>query len=138
MRLPVIRRLTSAALSRSLFTMVIQRGIYHRERLTKPLMDSIWQPLQEQSGKAGFIQLIKCINNRLLTDISDQLRQLTMPVLVIRGDADAYLSEQISDFLLNQIPNARIEHIAHGGHFIQYDEPAKVTSLLLTFIGQEQ
>ena len=133
MRLPVIRRLTSSVMNSGMLKMVIRRALFHKERLTPELMAKFWQPMETMEGKQGFIQLIKSINNRLLTDITADLKKIEMPVLVIRGDADAYLSSEITARLAADIPGARLVHISHGGHFVQIDEPERITELLLEF-----
>lgn len=133
MRLPIIRTLTSSVMNRGMLAMVVRRAIYHKNKLTRELMDEFWAPLANQEGKDGFINLIRCINNNLLISIADKLRELNTPTLVIRGDADAYLSRAITERLVKDIPGAVLERVAQGGHFIQIDDPDKVSSLLKEF-----
>lgn len=136
MRLPVIRALTSSIMNRSMLKMVVRRAVYNKAALTEAIMDEFWRPLASRDGKDGFIQLIRGINNNLLTAITDKLRQLSMPVLLIRGDADAYLSREITEHLASDIPNARLVSIPAGGHFIQLDEPEKISKLLIGFFAE--
>ncbi len=137
MRLPVIRGLTASVMNSNMLRMVIRRGIFNKQRLTNELMDKFWQPFKTMEGKIGFFQLIRSINNQLLLDIVEQLRQLKLPVLLVRGDADAYLSQKILRDLKNDIPGARLEHIAKAGHFLQIDEPDIVSELLKKFFIEE-
>ncbi|MDH3353899.1 MAG: alpha/beta hydrolase [Chromatiales bacterium] len=138
MRLPVIRSLTASIMNPHMLRMVIRRALFYKERLTDDLMGKFWEPLQSQAGRDGFVRLIKAINNRLLTDITGQLRQLKLSSLVIRGDADAYLSREITEKLAEDIPNARLAHITTGGHFIQLDEPEQLFKLLSDFFLEEK
>lgn len=136
MRLPVIRALTSSIMNRNMLKMVVNRAVYKKEALTEAVMDEFWRPLASREGKDGFIQLIRGINNRLLTEITDQLRQLTVPTLLIRGDADAYLSREITEHLAKDIPGACLVSIPEAGHFIQIDEPEKISQLLAGFFAE--
>lgn len=136
MRLPVIRALTSSIMNRNMLKMVVRRAVYNKAALTEELMDEFWQPLATKQGKDGFIQLIRSINNRLLTAITEELRQLTIPALLIRGDADAYLSREITEHLAKDIPNSRLVNVPAGGHFIQIDEPEKISQLLTDFFKE--
>lgn len=137
MRLPVIRNLTSSIMHRSMLMVVIRRAVYHKDKLTKEIMDKFWEPLKSKEGKDGFVQLIRCINNRLLTAVTDKLRKLKIPTLLIRGDADAYLSRDITENLARDIPNSILVNIPDAGHFIQIDEANKLISLLRKFYLNE-
>lgn len=137
MRLPVIRSLTASIMNPHMFRMILRRAIYHKERLDDTLFDRFWMPLADTAGKNGFVQLIRCINNRLLLDITDQLRQLSIATLLIHGGADAYLSREITRRLNEDIPHSTLVHIPRGGHFIQFDEPERITSSLLEFFSGE-
>lgn len=138
MRLPVIRGLSASVMNSNMLRMVIRRALYNKNLLTKQLMDKFWQPFTTEEGKKGFFQLIRCINNRLLMDITEKLRQLKLPVLLIRGDADAYLSYKILRDLNNDIPGSRLAHVAKAGHFLQIDEPEKITELLQEFFAEKK
>jgi pimeloyl-ACP methyl ester carboxylesterase len=134
MRIPFIRQLAMAALDFGIFNAIIKRGIFHKERVTKELIELFGRPLQTQEGRQGFLQLAKCINNQLLLDISEELRTIQIPVMIIRGDADPYLTSDIAEKLNNEIPNSRLERIPTGGHFLQEDEPEMLVSLIKDFI----
>lgn len=134
MRIPIIRQLAMAALDLGIFKALIKRGIFHKERLTDELMDFFWKPLRTKEGRQGFLQFAKCINNKLLMDISEQLKLLSMPIMIIRGDADSYLASDISEKLHKNIPDSRLEQIPSGGHFIQEDEPEMLVFLIKDFI----
>jgi len=138
MRLPVFRSLASAGMRPELLRLVVRRGLYHKERLTDEVMAELWRPLSDAAGLAGFFQLLKGINNRFLTQIADDLRTLPLRTLVIRGDADAYLSRRIAERLAADIPNVRLEVVACGGHFIQLDEPGVLASLLGSFFEETE
>ncbi len=136
MRLPLIRALTNAIMHQGMMNIVLRRGVFNKERLTRERLDEFWKPLKDKRGKDGFIQLIRCINNQLLTAITDQLRQLPMPTLIIRGDADAYLDQAITQKLADDIPNAQLVRFAHGGHFIQIDCPDEIASTMSRFFAR--
>ena len=66
-------------------------------------------------------------------DIKDEIRQLKIPVMIIRGDADIYLNSEISERLHKDIKNSQLERIKTGGHLIQEDEPELLISLIIDF-----
>lgn len=137
MRTPIIRNLLMSTFDLGMFMVLIKRGLYHKEKLTQELMDTFNKPLQSSEGKKAFMHFARCLNNKNLTDIVDQLKVLKMPVLIIRGDGDLYLRAAISEQLHKDIPDSRLEQIATGGHFVQVDEPDWVAEKVNSFFREE-
>ncbi len=138
MRIPVIRQIAMAMLDTGLFRSIVRHGTYHKDRVTGELMELFRRPLRSPEGRRGFLHLARCLNNGQLMAIAEQLTLLKMPVLIIRGDADPYLSPAISERLRREIPGARLERMVTGGHFIQVDEPERLVSLITNFIRERQ
>ncbi|OSM05190.1 putative oxidoreductase-hydrolase involved in aromatic ring cleavage [Magnetofaba australis IT-1] len=136
MRAPVIRHLAQAVMNRSMLRLVIRHALYHKELLTAELLDAFWAPFASEEGRRGFFQLIRAINNRLLTEIQPQLQRITLPTLLVRGAADAYLSAHIISDLARDIPHAQTHTLPQGGHFIQIDLPNQISTLAAEFLSQ--
>jgi pimeloyl-ACP methyl ester carboxylesterase len=136
MRAPVIRELLMSTFDLGLFMILIKRGLYHKEKLTQELMDAFSKPLQSNEGKKAFMHFARCLDNKNLMDIVDQLRQLEIPVLVIRSDGDVYLRAAIAEQLHKDIPGSRLVRIDKGGHFVQVDEPDWVAAEINNFIRE--
>ncbi len=137
MRTPIIRQLAMATLDIGAFRLVIRRGLYHKARLDDTLMNLFWRPMRTREGRRAFLHFADCLNNRHLVEIEPRLRRLTLPTLIVRGDADVYLSSAIAEKLHRDIPSSRLVHIPTGGHFIQEDEPEMVVDSLLRFFRRE-
>lgn len=134
MRTPIIRQIAMTALDLGMFEIIVKRGLYNKTHLTKELMEQFFKPMKTSIGRKGFLHFAKCLDNKDLTEIEQEIRQLNLPVLIIRGDADIYLSASISDKLHSEISNSQLVHIETGGHFIQEDEPEIVSKCILKFI----
>jgi pimeloyl-ACP methyl ester carboxylesterase len=61
------------------------------------------------------------------------LGRIDCPVLVIWGDRDHYLGQEMAEPPKQWVPNARVVHIPEASHWVQHDEPARVNELLLAF-----
>jgi len=136
MRTPIIRQIAMASLDFGMFELIVKRGLYHTSKLTNEVMEFFWKPMRSSVGRKGFLHFAKCLNNKNLTDIESELRQMQLPTLIIRGDADIYLSASIAEKLHSEIPNSQLVHIATGGHYIQEDEPEKISMNILNFIAR--
>lgn len=136
LRTPIVRQLMMASFDLGTFRMVVKRGLYHKDRLTPELMELFAKPLSTVEGRKAFMHFARCLDNHNLTDIADQLRELPVPTLIIRGDADPYLSAAISERLDDEIPDSRLVHIATASHFAQEDEPELLSDAILGFIRE--
>ncbi len=137
MRTPVLRQFAMATLDYGMFEIIIRRGLYHKSKLTKELKELFFKPMRTTSGRKGFLRFAKCLDNKNLMEIEDKLRELKIPVCIIRGEADLYLSSSISDRLHSEIPGSKLMKIQTGGHFIQEDEPEKISKIILNFLLQK-
>jgi pimeloyl-ACP methyl ester carboxylesterase len=126
LRTPIVRLFLMASLDLGTFKLVVQRGIYHKERVTHELMELFMRPVRTVEGRKAFLHFAKCLDNHDLTEIADDLRRLKIPVLIIRGDTDPYLAAGISEKLHQEIPGSELVRIPTGGHFIQEDEPERI------------
>ncbi len=136
MRTPIIRQMAMATLDLGALRLIVKRGLYHKARLSPELMAFFWKPMKSRQGRKGFLRFAECLNNQDLLEIEDQLHQLSLPVLIVRGEADFYLSQAISEKLSQNIPNSRLVRIPTGGHFIQEDEPESVARAIRQFIAK--
>jgi len=136
MRTPIIRQFAMAALDLGSFRMIVKRGLYHKENLTLELMDLFWKPMKTKEGRKAFLHFAASLNNKHLLEIENELKNLQIPVLILRGSHDPYLSWDIAARLHNDIPGSRLEIIRNSGHFMQEDEPEKIVQALTKFIQE--
>lgn len=141
MRAPIIRQLGMATLALGMFKLVVQRGVFYKERITPDLMNYFFAPVRDGKGRKAFLHFARCLNNEHLLEIAVYLKQLKTPVLIIRGNADVYLGSAISEKLHADIPGSDLVVIPDAGHFIQFDVPEKLHQIILKFIkyhGQQK
>ena len=134
MRTPIVRQLMMSTFDHGAFRLMIRHGIYHKERVTDELMALFQEPMHTSEGRKAFLHFARCLDNRNLMEIASDLRGLSLPVLIVRGDADTYLLPAIAEQLHAEIPDSRLERIATAGHFIQEDEPEWLADQLLSFV----
>lgn len=134
MRTPIVRQLAMASLDVGVFRMIIARGMYHKDKVNKALIDTFNIPLQTKEGRKAFLHFAKCLDNENLLEIEHQLRNVDLPVLIIRAEHDIYLSSSISEKLFNEIPDSKLQRISSAGHFAMLDEPEQLTEEITSFM----
>jgi len=133
MRTPIIRQLAMSTLDKGALQLVVRRGLYHKKNLTRELLDFFWEPMKTKEGRKAFLHFAASLDNNELLEIEEKLHQLQLPVLIMRGDADQYLSAAIAEKLANNIQGAKFIRIPTGGHFMQEDEPEHIAKELRVF-----
>jgi pimeloyl-ACP methyl ester carboxylesterase len=138
MRTPIVRQLAMASLDAGTYRLIVKRGLYYKKKLNDTLMELFWRPLKRPLGRKAFLHFAKCLNNKDLLEISEGLTKVPLNVMIIRGEADEYLTGAIADKLNENIPSSKLIKIADGGHFIQFDVPEKISGLLSNFFNREK
>lgn len=133
MKTPVIRQLAMATLDFGTFNVIVKKGLFHKEKCTKDLMKLFWKPMKTKEGRKAFLHFAYCLDNSDLMEISDKLQKLNLPVLIIRGNGDFYLSENIALKLNREIQTSKLIRLETAGHYIQIDEPELVTKYFYNF-----
>lgn len=138
MRTPIIRQIALATLDFGAFELIIRRGVFDKSKVDRNLMKYFWTPLGSSEGRKAFLHFAKCLDNQNLLEIGEDLKMLSLPTQIIRGEEDVYLSGRISENLNRDIPGSIMHTIEEAGHFIQEDCPEKVAELLLNFFNSGQ
>jgi len=126
-----------ATLDMGTFKLVLRRAFYNKDLLTPELFESFSRQMDSKEGRKAFLHFAKCLNNQHLLDIVEDLKKIKLPVLIVRGNEDMYLSAKISEKLHNEIPGSKLERFNSAGHFIQEDKPDELTEVLKNhFKGQ--
>jgi len=133
-RTPILRQLAMASLDLGMLRLVIRRAVHRRERITPEIIDRIRNEIAVPKSRRAFLNSTRCLNNSDLTVITDDLKELSMPVLIVRGERDLYLSPDISDRLHREIPSSQLVKVPTGGHYIQLDEPRLLAKTILEHI----
>jgi pimeloyl-ACP methyl ester carboxylesterase len=68
-------------------------------------------------------------------DIMDKAKDIKMPVLAICGTDDAMTPPKYSHFMEDKLPNARVNVIEGGTHFVFAEKPDEVNKAVETFIS---
>lgn len=131
---PIVRQLAMAALDLGALRLIVKRGVVHKDRVTPELMAQFWKPLETREGRKAFLHFAESLDNRDLTAIAGDLRQTQVPLLILRGTEDVYLSAEIAHRLHREIPGSRLVEIPEAGHFIQVDQPERLRAELAAFM----
>jgi pimeloyl-ACP methyl ester carboxylesterase len=72
---------------------------------------------------------------QLLARAQTGLRRIDAPVLVVWGEQDRYLGQELAEPDHAWVPNVRVERLPDASHWVQLDRPERVNALLLAFLA---
>jgi epoxide hydrolase 4 len=68
-----------------------------------------------------------------------RIRPIAAPTLVIWGERDRYLGVELAEPDRADVPNLdRVVRLPTASHWVQHDEPERVTELLIEFFGGQR
>jgi pimeloyl-ACP methyl ester carboxylesterase len=68
-------------------------------------------------------------------DVSDKLKNIVVPTLILAGDKDVQINNEESELMLKKIKNSKLEIIGPGvGHMLQYEKPDLVNKTIEEFL----
>jgi pimeloyl-ACP methyl ester carboxylesterase len=82
----------------------------------------------------GGINYYRASVRDILRRTSADVPPIRTPTLVIWGDGDNYLAPELARPRSELVPNARVEFVPNGTHWVQQVAPARVNELLLGFL----
>jgi pimeloyl-ACP methyl ester carboxylesterase len=115
------------------------RAILKREnpRLSSRHLDQLYQQSRHPATKRAVLKLYRATPADGFQALYPTLRELDRPALVIWGSRDPYLPVEQAELQRRSFPTALVEVIEGAGHWVFWEEPTRVASLMLPFI-QEQ
>jgi pimeloyl-ACP methyl ester carboxylesterase len=85
-------------------------------------------------GLRGGLNFYRAAIRGAVTRTLPKPRVIDAPVLVIWGQKDAFLGEELATPPSRWVERARVEYVPNGSHWVQLDEPERVNALLAGFL----
>lgn len=128
LRTPIIRQLVLGVMDLGMLTFVVRRGFYQKDYVNDALLEKFYKPFHTSEGRKAFLHFARSLDNRDLMEIADQLPAVQIPTVLIRGDADVYLDENIIEDLAACWPHAKVLRIPTAGHYLLWESPEIVAN----------
>ncbi len=99
------------------------------EQADPALQDKAREQMRRNGHKALYRDFASCST----FDVMSRLGEITVPTLVICGREDKLTPVKYSEYLQQNIPNARLKIIERAGHMVMLETPEAVTNALREF-----
>jgi pimeloyl-ACP methyl ester carboxylesterase len=99
---------------------------------SKPVIDE-WVKRLKRCDRAGVRKAVLGVANR--ASVEEEIANINVPTLVVVGADDQATPPDQAERIVERIPGARLELVAHCGHTSTLEQPAVITSLLEGFLA---
>jgi 3-oxoadipate enol-lactonase len=87
------------------------------------------------TSRAGYLAQLMAVGR--FEGTRDRLGTLTVPVLILHGDADRLVPPANAQILAHEIPRARLHMLSGAGHIFTTDATSETLSAILAFVAEQ-
>ena len=110
-------------------------GFYHREKASKQLLEGWMAPYATEAGKLSLIRNAAALNTNHTMELLDDLRKLTIPLLLLWGAEDQYQPLSSAERFKGEFPETELRVIADSDHFLPLEKGEEVAQILIEFFS---
>ncbi len=110
-------------------------GISRKEVITDELISAYQTPYDSVEARQVLLKIFNSFKFDDLKEVIQKLPSLSVPISIVYGEKDSLLAPEMRR-LKKDMPNALCTVIPNSGHFIQEDQPEKLSELLVEFLSE--
>ena len=115
-----------------LLTPLLEGSVADREYMPWRLVARYLAPYVGQDGARHFLALASSVTAQDMADVEpDDVRA---PTLIVRGDADQWVEDEVAVRLAGAIPSSRLVRLPGVGRLVPEEAPDQLVGLILDFI----
>lgn len=108
---------------------------FQKSTLAKPIDPVYYNLLVEEGLKVPSGVFKEALTGLMDIDFTDQLKNITAPVLIFWGDKDSFCQKKDQDQLIKNIPHAKFLEYKNTGHALHWEEPVRFANDLVAFVN---
>lgn len=124
---------------RSIARAGLEAGVVNKSRISEEIVQRYYMP----DGSADklnktYLGTLRVLSMEDLKFIEENLATIDKPTLIVWGENDAYLPPLLADRIHQDIAGSKKEIVPHCGHFLQEDEPEKLSEIIVRFLNESK
>jgi pimeloyl-ACP methyl ester carboxylesterase len=108
-------------------------GFYHREKASKELLEGWMAPYATEVGELSLIRNAAALNTNHTMELLDDLKELTLPLLLLWGARDQFQPLSSAERFKNEFPETQLRVIPDSDHFLPLEKGEEVSRTLIEF-----
>jgi pimeloyl-ACP methyl ester carboxylesterase len=122
LRTPIVGELVMGSVNNRLLARSLRRASAGADAWPQARIDAIWGQF-DQGTQRAIIRLHRSTDDAHVLAAGEQLRELTVPTLVIWGERDPWQATEVARRWAERLPDAHFEPVADAGHWPWLDQP---------------
>ncbi len=114
-------------------SVVRQVGRLALDGLREPVSELPW--VAADYFRCGPARMLKTLRDALSADVEDRLREMHLPVLLVRGEGDPVAPQAWLDHAASLLPDARTA-VLPGAHAVTYSHPGELAAAIEGFLAE--
>ena len=112
---------------------IMRLGVYRKSKLTSSVLNNYLEPFRSSEAKKIYLKSLSDFKREECREIIDKSPALNIPVKIICGEKDFMMREEM--FRIKRLlPDAEFELMKNASHFLQEDQPEKLSVSLGDFL----
>lgn len=112
---------------------VLEGSVADRRAMPDRLIARYLAPYVGRDGVAHLLALARAVSGTDLKDVD--LARITIPTLVVRGEADRWLDTTVAEGLARAITGARLERLPDIGRLVPEEAPDRLADLIIGLVA---
>jgi pimeloyl-ACP methyl ester carboxylesterase len=115
-------------------TALLQTRSFVLDGLREPF--SLWWIIATDYARMGLLRFARTARAALRQPIEELLPRVEAPALVVRGDHDAFSSQEWCERAAELLPHGSLAVVDGGAHAVHYSDPVRVAALVRSFLQE--
>lgn len=95
------------------------------------------RPFRTAEGRDALVEHVLALDATEMQALTARLKDLVMPTAVIAGAHDAFVPPTTADRLAAEIPDATLDIVADGRHFLPEEQPRAVAEMITRLLARD-
>ena len=111
-------------------------GVFNDQKLNSGDFEAYQAPFYEKGNRKVLLKSVQRLSLKGFQEIEEKLHSFKGPIQVIYGEKDKILPNvgKTMKRVQENLPQTKIESIPNCGHFLQEDEPKKISRIMRDFL----
>lgn len=115
-------------------------GVHNKDKLTQEIIKNYQSPFVDKQSRKVLLKSVQRLSLKGFKEIEEKLHSFKGPIQIIFGENDKILPKVASTMkrVQQNLPQADIVALPKTGHFLQEDDPGRISEIIRTFMTNQQ
>jgi 2-hydroxymuconate-semialdehyde hydrolase len=134
LRIPLLSYAALTLMEKPMWQHVLHKGFFNADLVTDEMLHRYQHWYQGSPGRQRLIRNAQALNNADLTSVTQAIRAVPAPTLILWGREDHYLDPALAQTLCQSLRRCQFVFVERAGHFVLDEQPQVVADAIEQFL----